>query len=589
MARISQDTIDRIRDTADILDVVSDHVEMRRRGRNFFGLCPFHTEKTPSFSVAPDKQIFHCFGCGVGGNVITFLMEYEKISFVEALQKLAERYSIDIKLRRDEASKEFFSHLYDIHSLAVELYRKRLKSPAGESVRRYLEEDRGLSMETLDRFSVGLAGKDWDTLLSTARKKKFPDEVIDQCGLFTKTEKGIFDRFRNRLMFPITSLSGRVVAFGGRDLSGESDAKYLNSPETPTYNKSEIVYGLARTKDDIRKAGSVIVVEGYTDFLQLYQNDITNVAATSGTAFTDGHVNQIRKFAPTACLAYDGDVPGRKAAIAAGYHLLRGGLTAEIVEIPDGLDPDGWVKEKGPGPFMDAVKKAKGVIEFHLTNADLDLSKPVNRSRLAREIAYEIAGIRDDIIKHHTIKILSEELAVDEEALIRIVASHDRRRRKRREEPVEQDASLLSSLERAQMELVKLLAAGDQTTTNFLKTHMNLELFSHPVMKSLATYLFKTNDLSGAVERFKSKSDRDLATRVLFESSPQDDASRVAVDCLITLEQSPLKRRITEQRLQLRELERKGEDPSSALVEVVKLQKKLEELEKRRTELLSHL
>ncbi|MEE9167312.1 MAG: DNA primase [Candidatus Neomarinimicrobiota bacterium] len=589
MAGISQDTIDHIRDTSEILDIVSDYVELRKRGKNFFGLCPFHSEKTPSFSVAPDKQIFHCFGCGVGGNAITFLMEYEKISFVEALQKLAERYGIDVQFRQDRASKEFFTHLYDIHSLAADLYRKNRKSEAGDRVRRYLEKERGLTPETLDRFSIGLAGKEWDALLSVAKKKGFPKDAMDRCGLFTKTDKGTFDRFRNRLMFPITNLSGRVVAFGGRDLSGESEAKYLNSPETPIYNKSEIIYGLAHTKEAVRKTGAMIVVEGYTDFLQLYQKNIQNVAATSGTALTEKHVNQIRKFTHITQIAFDGDAAGRKAAIAAGYHLLRGGLTAEIVEIPDGSDPDGWVKEKGPKPFLAAVKKTKGLIQFHLANSGLDLSKPANRSRLAREIAFEISGIRDDIIRQHTIKILAEELAVDEEVLLRITTSRTRRHRRKEPETLEEDSSLFSSYERAQMELVKLLATGDQTTTRFLKAHLNMELFSHPVMKSLATYLLQTPDPSGALGQFEEKPDRDLASRILFETSQQEDSSRVAVDCLISLEESPLKRKITEERLKLRELERKGKDSSPALQSVMDLQKKLDDLETKRTELLGHL
>ena len=236
MARVPQDTIDRIRDSAEILDVVSDYVELRRRGRNYFGLCPFHTEKTPSFSVAPDKQIYHCFGCGTGGNAISFLMEYEKISFVESLQKLAERYGIELNLQRDDGSSEFFSQLYDIHTAAVNFFKKNLASELGKKIRYYLKE-RGLSNETMAIFDLGYADNGWDHLLSVAKSKKVTQEVIKKCGLFTKTDKGIFDRFRIRLMFPITNRGDRVVAFGGWDMLGESDAKYLNSPETPIYNK----------------------------------------------------------------------------------------------------------------------------------------------------------------------------------------------------------------------------------------------------------------------------------------------------------------------------------------------------------------
>ena len=245
---------------------------------------------------------------------------------MEAVQKLADRYGIDLNLQQDDGSNKFFSQLYDIQTTAVGFFKKNLDSETGKKIRKYLK-DRGLSDETVTMFDLGYAADGWDHLLSVAKSKKITSEVIEKCGLFTKTDKGVFDRFRNRLMFPITNRGDRVVAFGGRDMSGESDAKYLNSPETPIYNKREILYGLSRTKDATRQDRILVVVEGYMDLLQLYQNGITNIAATSGTAFTSGQVSQLRKFADTVYLAYDGDVAGRKAAITAGYSLLKGGVT----------------------------------------------------------------------------------------------------------------------------------------------------------------------------------------------------------------------------------------------------------------------
>ncbi|MDP6966945.1 MAG: DNA primase [Candidatus Marinimicrobia bacterium] len=594
MARIAEDTIDRIRDAADILDIVAEHVELRRRGKNFFGLCPFHAEKTPSFSVAPDKQIFHCFGCGAGGNVITFLMEYEKISFTEALQSLAQRYGIELKLERDGASKEFFSQMYDIHSLATELYRKNLQSDLGKKIRRYLK-DRGLTSETLDRFSVGFTSNKWDQLYSAVKSKKFSDEVIEKCGLFTRSEKGTFDRFRSRLMFPISNRSGRVVAFGGRDMDGESEAKYLNSPETPIYNKSEILYGFSTTKDAVRQERCLIVVEGYTDLLQLYQNGITNIAASSGTALTGQHVIQIRKFTDTVYLAYDGDAAGKKAAINAGYNLLRGGLTAEIIRLPDDSDPDSWVKAEGAEPFLTAKENATDLIDFHLQNTPHDLSKASSRSQVARDIINELVGIRDEIVRHHTVRKVAEALAVDDEVLIRMLAQQSRRfGRSKPKKDTDEETSLFSSNERAQVEIVKLLASDDREVIQLLKKHLNRDTFSHPVLKSLAEYLLpkaeqeSAGKLSGAIDQFEKESDRKLASKVLFEALSHEDSHRVAVDCLIALEKTPLRERITEHRIRLREMERKGEDSSSTLLEVTELQQRLKELESKRTELLSY-
>lgn len=601
MGRIRQDTIDQIRERADILDVVSDYVELRKRGRNFFGLCPFHPEKTPSFSVAPDKQIFHCFGCGTGGNVITFLMEYEKVSFVEALQKLAQRTGIELTMDESGPGKEFFSGLYRIHDLAAELYRKNLKSDAGRKLRGYLKDERGLTDETLERFSIGQSLDRWDQLLSLARSRKVPDDIVEKSGLFTRTEKGIFDRFRSRLMFPIANKAGRVVAFAGRDLDGTSQAKYLNSPETPVYNKSEILYGLSQAKDAIRKAGSVVVVEGYMDVLQLVQNGIENVVATSGTAFTETHVSEIRKVTDTVYLAYDGDTAGRKAAISAGYHILRGGLIPEIVGVPEGADPDSWVKENGPEPFLKAVKEAAELLDYHLAHTAYDLTKPTRRSQLAREILAEIRGISDEIVRLHTIKRLADLLDVGDDVLMKILARGSRGSYgPRPASPLVREETtsgnrweISTSTDRAQMEIVTLLATGDSSTVALLTRNLNLDHFSNPVMKTLASYLIPRvtentgYDLSGALDQFQEKSERDLAGKVLFEAITPSNPHRVAVDCLITLEQTPLKKSLVDQRVKLRDLEKDGSDSTSALTEFVKLQEQLKALEQKRADLLN--
>ncbi|HIN61794.1 MAG TPA: DNA primase, partial [Candidatus Marinimicrobia bacterium] len=589
---VPQDTIDRIRDSAEILDVVSDYVELRRRGRNYFGLCPFHTEKTPSFSVAPDKQIYHCFGCGTGGNAISFLMEYEKISFVESLQKLAERYGIELNLQRDDGSSEFFSQLYDIHTAAVNFFKKNLASELGKKIRDYLKE-RGLSNETVAIFDLGYADNGWDHLLSVAKSKKVTQEVIKKCGLFTKTDKGIFDRFRNRLMFPITNRGDRVVAFGGRDMLGESDAKYLNSPETPIYNKREILYGLSRTKDAARQDRTLVVVEGYMDLLQLYQNGITNIAATSGTALTSGQVSQIRKFADTVYLAYDGDTAGRKAAITAGYNLLKGGITPKIVEVPEEKDPDSWVKESGVDSFKEAQAQARDVIAFHFGHTPRDLSNASERSRLAEEMSTELAGIGDEIIQRDMVRQVAERMAVDEEAILRIVKKNMRRPRRQQETPsVQSDTEPGSQTEKAECEIIKLLASGNSQVVELLRDNTNLETFTDPVMKTLAGYLLESenqngnSNLSGALDLFQEKKERERASRLLLETTTEEDAHRVAIDCLITLEKNPLKQLIEQARIKLRGMERAGEDTSEAVASVMHLRQQINDLEAKRKTLL---
>ncbi len=345
MARISQETIDRIRNSADIVDVVSQYVNLKKRGRNFFGLCPFHDERTPSFSVAPDKEIYHCFGCGTGGSVFNFVMEHENLSFVEAVQQLGRQYGIEVELTGDSGSKQLFTQLYELHEIAATAYSKNLSTDGGKAALDYLL-GRGLSAETLEEFRVGFAPDAWEFLTEKVKGKGYSRESVDKSGLFGKGKQGVVDRFRSRIMFPIMNRSGKVIAFGGRVFASDDPAKYMNSPETPLYRKSEVFYGYHKTASAVRNAGSAILVEGYMDFLQLYQAGIQNVLAVSGTAFTDRHAVQIGKITQKVYLAYDGDEAGQKAALRAGYALLQNGIAALVVQVPEGLDPDDWVQKE---------------------------------------------------------------------------------------------------------------------------------------------------------------------------------------------------------------------------------------------------
>ena len=245
MARVPEETIERIRNTADIYDVVAQYVDLKKRGRNFFGLCPFHSEKTPSFSVAPDKQIYHCFGCGAGGNVFSFIVEHEKIPFIEAVQQLGQKYGIDVDYQSGPSSK-IFSSLYELHDLAVKLYHNILFSEKGKSALDYLY-NRGLNDDTIKTYQIGFAPDSWDTLSNTIKESSYKDAIYEKTGLFIKTDRGWRDRFRSRIMFPIYHQSGKAIAFGGRIFNSDDPAKYLNSPETPLYRKSEVFYGLHKT------------------------------------------------------------------------------------------------------------------------------------------------------------------------------------------------------------------------------------------------------------------------------------------------------------------------------------------------------
>ncbi|SVD22820.1 uncharacterized protein METZ01_LOCUS375674, partial [marine metagenome] len=300
-------------------------VQLKKRGRNYFGLCPFHGEKTASFSVSPERQIYKCFGCSVGGGVINFIMEIEGMEFVNAVKHLADQYSIEVQIDKTPGqSKDLITQLFELHETTSNIFLKNLGTEEGGTVSAHLES-RGISKDTIKKFKLGYSLKQKDALLSTFRKDGIKGDVMKQSGLFIDTKSGYMDRFNGRIMFSIPNSSGKVAAFAGRVFESDEPAKYVNSPETAIYNKSKILYGLHETKHVIRERKSVIVVEGYLDFLQLYQSGIHNCVSVSGTAFTDQHALQLKRFCNNVYLAYDGDSAGKAAAIRAGYVLLRSG------------------------------------------------------------------------------------------------------------------------------------------------------------------------------------------------------------------------------------------------------------------------
>ena len=583
MARVSQEIIERVRDASDILDVVSKYVDLKKRGQNYFGLCPFHNEKTPSFSVAPAKEIFHCFGCGTGGSTIDFIMEYEKIGFVEAVQRLGEQYGIEVQLTQAKGGKELFSNLYELHEMAMTLYHKNLYSEKGKSVLSYLS-DRGLEKEILEQFKIGLAYETWDELLTLAKKKKMSNETLEKTGLFLKTEKGTFDRFRNRIMFPIFNTAGRVIAFGGRALDPEDPAKYLNSPETPLYRKRDFFYGLHSARQPIREHGYAIFVEGYMDFLQLFQAGIQNVIALSGTALTERHALQIRKFTHRAVLAYDGDSAGIDASVRAGYLLLRFGIEPQVVHIPDGMDPDDWVRKSGADELKEAVDKAVPVLPFHIQTKDAKSLPSVQRSEFIRDVMSQIAGVSDRIIRDDLLKSLAQEMRVEESDLLKNMNSQKQRNLKG---PIpassreSDEIRMTSKIQKAQVELVKILAGEDLDARQIVRKKVHLELFSEPVLKKLAKLvipIYDEIDYPAIVDQFDSDAERKLVTNILMDGIDGSNLTSLVQDCIRTLEAHPIKENIREMRIRIRELEEAGGDPTEAIIEVAKLQEELKSI-----------
>ena len=582
MSQIPQDIIERVRDSADIVDVVSKYVDLKQRGPNYFGLCPFHNEKTPSFSVSPTKQIYYCFGCNAGGNVYSFLMDYQKIPFPDAVKVLAEQYNIPIELNRSEGNSELYSSLYKLHEIAMDLYQENLFSNVGEKPLTYLKE-RGFGLDTIKQFKIGYALDSWDQLVKVCKGKGFTRSQIIQSGLFSKSDKGIFDRFRSRIMFPIFHPSGKPIGFGGRIFGKEDPAKYLNSPETPLYKKSNVFYGLQATRDAIRKEGYVVLVEGYMDFLKLYQSSIYPVVSVSGTAFTSNHASSISKITKKVILLYDGDNAGGNAAIRAGWVLLKSGMVPTIVRPPNGLDPDDWIDQSSKAKVLSAIQSPKEYIDFHIELYNGNALKGSDRQQYIINLSKEIKGIEDGVIRNDLIKMISEKLSIDEHDFIKSVNTQRVNPETNYEDEInnEEKFTFSSKIDKAQVELIQLLISNDHAIKRHIVDRVNLDLFSNPLLKKLAKILIDENldvESSSIIEYFQDKNERDSIAQILFTKDQESSSEEIVYDCIKILKSEPIKEKISELRIEIREKESKGESPVEELGTITKLRRQLDDL-----------
>ena len=575
MARISQETIDRINDSADIVEVVSRTVELKKRGRNYFGLCPFHDEKTPSFSVAPDKGIYHCFGCGKGGNSVNFIIENEKLSFVEALQQLGHQLNIEVNFSGGNESKGFFDGLYKIHETASSLYHKTLLSDRGERALKYLT-DRGLSQEMIKYFNVGFAPESSKYLLNTIQSDGYEKQVLEKCGLFGASKNEFFDRFRSRIMFPIWNASGKIVGFGGRVFASDDPAKYMNSPETPIYKKSDIFYGLHQARESIRKEGFVVLVEGYTDVIQLFQNGIKNCVAVSGTAFSDRHVGQLNKFTSKVLLAYDGDFAGVSAALKTGYHLIKGGIECEVIEIPDKLDPDEWISKSGPEIFKSkGIQRSLNLIDYHLKTSNFaDLNAP-KKSEVVHQILTEVKEIANPIISNEIIKKLAEKSGVEESDIKKMIPQKKSFRVNDNQDNYHEEQLFDSINDKAAFGIIKVILHGELDAKEWINDNLEIDKIRNKILKNLLSILLPKMNASSSdlVSILENEKDRKIITEIMVEEDSSIDFMQMAVDCISTLKKDFANEEIQRYRSKIREMEASGKDTTELMNEVLQLQK----------------
>ncbi len=434
---IPEDKISEIKNAADIVDVVSETVLLKKAGKNYIGLCPFHSEKTPSFTVSPDKQIFHCFGCSTGGNVFSFLMKQEGLTFPEAARNLAKRYGVDIPDRplSPEQRKKIGEResLLDINRRAAGFFHQvLLNSTAGQSARSYFSK-RGITQQTIDAFELGYAPDAWDHLLKFFAEKRISPVLLEKSGLVMprKNSRGYYDRFRNRVMFPIFDVNKQVVGFGGRVLD-DSLPKYLNSPETLVYNKRRSLYGLHRAKEKCRASGTVFIVEGYLDLLALHQHGIENSVATLGTALTADHVRLLIRYAKRMILVYDSDEAGIRSAQRCietfwkeHVDFRREDVFREenadthILVLPAGHDPDSYIFEHGPEAFLTAASNSPGVVTFLMECAIRKHGLSTEgKLRIISELQQPLAAINDRVAQSIYIQQLAERIGIAESAVM---------------------------------------------------------------------------------------------------------------------------------------------------------------------------
>jgi len=589
MALIAEHIIEQVREANDVVDVISDYVQLKRSGRNFFGRCPFHNEKTPSFSVSPDKQIYHCFGCGAGGNVINFIMEHERLDFLSSVKLLADRANIHIETDPAEPrKKDDRASIYNMHEIACRVFDRQLNDASAKTAKDYLL-NRGISEETLKTFRVGFAPDRWDTVTLEVMKLGLSQDVLTRSGLLmVKNGGGYYDRFRDRIMFPIMDINGKVQAFGGRIFGEAEGAKYMNSPETPIYHKGRTLYGLNLCRDEIRTSRTAILVEGYMDLIRLYQEGFQNVVAGTGTAFTPEQAGLIKRFADKVLVCYDGDGAGQKAAQKAGLTLLDKGLDVRIIQIPNGEDPDSFFDEKDTKAFQKLIDSALDFMTFVLRNNQAQMDSPVKRTAFLENMVSELALMQNEILRGMLAGQLADEMHVPEEAVMSLLKRQTKRVRRPDYVPdapapqAKAKPDILrrpeSGAEKAEFELLRLHLSQDESLLSWLTSTISdkdIKAFHYvEIFQMLHGRLRKELPInhSRMLDEIQSSEIRRFITRLINEARPDLESITHAHQCIKTVRWWAIQREMDQLKQLMRDTDARGEDSSEYFRRKVELQ-----------------
>jgi DNA primase len=534
-------TLEEIKDRIDIVDLISDYVQLKKAGQNWKGLCPFHAEKTPSFTVSPAKQIFHCFGCGSGGDIFTFLARSENLSFPEAIKILAKRAGVIIKTsQKDTAETGEKEALFNMNKDAAWFFQQNLLK--NTQAAGYLK-GRGISDDVQKQFVLGYALNSWNALLTFLTRKGHKSDMIRKAGLATQGAKGVYDIFRDRIMFPIYDLKGDVIAFGGRAIDN-SEPKYLNSPETPVFNKRRVLYGFDRAKDSIKDTGHVLLMEGYLDVITAHTFGFTNAVAPLGTACTQEHGKLIKRFVEEVILVFDSDEAGNKAAKNAAGILLESGLNVKVLSIPGKEDPDSYLRKKGKEAFHALLANPLSVIDFFM------LQKGDKRI-IAREAIETISRSPDKILQGTYIKVLSEKLNVEE----RYVREEHQRIKKQHQQGHDRTAPAAQPKPRGghrnELYIIKLLLQRPEGVEEVCKK-ISSEDFKDPVARSIFSRIKEgTTELNQLLSKCDGEEKNYLTGISLNEDlkNPEfEDPEKALNDCIKRIKDN--KRKVLLQELQ---------------------------------------
>jgi DNA primase len=560
MAVFSQATLERIRAASDIVDVIGSYLPLKRAGANFTALCPFHKEKTPSFNVNPHRQIFHCFGCHKGGDVFTFVREYENIGFMDAVRRLAERAKIPIEIDAspgEQQARHVKDQFLEIHDKIAQRWQICLQNEAaGQLARDYLKK-RGVSDEAIKLFRIGAAPESWDDTVNWAKSKNYDLPLVEKTGLIIRKEEtgNYYDRFRGRLMFPICDEQGRVVAFSGRILSGdEKTAKYVNSPETPIFTKSKVFFGLDKSKRAILDAGFAIICEGQLDLIACFMAGVQNIVAPQGTAFTDQHARILKRYVSEAVLCFDSDEAGQNAAVRSLDHLLASGMAVRVAVVPAPHDPDSFIKAFGGEKFRELINGAKGFFDYYLARLCKQNDQASDKGRLTilRSMAEAVHKTGSAVLIDTYAQKIALRLGVSPESVRAEFGKAGRAAPVAQEGPEDEPDANLEVMERpsqSEFWLLKLLLIHDDLVA-WTAQHLDLTWVSHPLVRRVVEQRSDAQkdgswtNLGAFLDNCDSAEMRSLVTEAATEDRKMPNPEKQLADVILKMRNQFLDRQI---------------------------------------------